>query len=113
MPVHHPSQVGFAQPCEAFYGGDLEEEEEEGEIELELEEAVVVRMSGRRAQNGLLTLLSWSPSRTQPPMNGPIQLLLLLLEREPQVLLREDCLARLVDAQVLGDDETHVRQIHP
>ena len=32
--MHHPSQVGFAQPCEAFYDGDLEEEEE-GEIELE------------------------------------------------------------------------------
>ena len=42
--MHHPSQVGFAQPCEAFYNGDLEEEE--GEIELELGEAAVVRISG-------------------------------------------------------------------
>ena len=52
--MHHPSQVGFAQLCEAFYDGDLEEEEE-GEIELELGEAAVVRMFGCRAQNGLLT----------------------------------------------------------
>ena len=111
--MHHPSQVGFAQPCEAFYGGDLEEEEEEGEIELELEEAVVVRMSGRRAQNGLLTSPFWSPSWIQLPKNEPIQLLLLLPVREPQVLLGEDFLVQPADVLVLGDDETHVRQIHP
>ena len=99
----------------AFYGGDLkeEEEEEEGEIEFELGEAAVVRMSGPWAQNGLLTLLSWSPSRIRLPKNEPIQLLLLLPEWEPQVLLGEDFLARLTDALVLGNDETHVWQIRP
>ena len=69
--MHHPSQVRFVQPCEAFYDGDLEEEKEGG-IELELGEATVVRMSGHRAQNGLLTSLSWSPSWIRPPKNEPI-----------------------------------------
>ena len=55
--AHHLSQVEFVLPCMAFFGGDLEEEEE-GEFELELGEVVVVRMSRRQAQNGLLTLLS-------------------------------------------------------
>ena len=32
---------------------------------------------------------------------------------EPRVLLGEDFLVRLVDALVLGDDETHVQQTRP
>ena len=44
--MHHPSQVGFAQPYEAFYNGDLEEEE--GEIELELGEAAIFQTFGMR-----------------------------------------------------------------
>ena len=56
MLMHHPSQVRFVQPFEAFYGGDLKEEE--WEIELKLGEAAVFRMSGHRAQNSLLTSLS-------------------------------------------------------
>ena len=32
---------------------------------------------------------------------------------EPQVLLGEDFLVRLIDALVLDDDETHIGQIHP
>ena len=48
LSVHHPSQVGIVQLCEAFYGGDLEEDE--GEIELELgEAAAAVQTSRRRA----------------------------------------------------------------
>ena len=61
MSVHRPSRVGLAQPCEAFCT-DHSREEEKGEIELELGEAIVVRVSARRAQNGLLTSPSWSPS---------------------------------------------------
>ena len=57
--MHHPSQVGFAQPCEAFYNADLEEEE--GEIELELGQAAIFQTFGHEAQNDLLTSLSWSP----------------------------------------------------
>ena len=96
----------------AFFGYDLEEEEK-GEFELELGEVVVVRTFRCRARNSLLTLLSWSPSRIRPSKNEPIQLLLLLPKREPQVLLGEDYLARPADALVLGNDETHVRQTHP
>ena len=106
--MHHPSQVRFAQPCEAFCAGDSGEEEE-GEIELELGDAAVVRMSVHRARNDLLTSPSWSPSRIRPPKNEPIQVLFLLSVPEPQVLLGEDFLVQPVDALVLGDDETHVQ----
>ena len=96
----------------AFFGCDLEEEEK-GEFELELSEVIVVRTSGCQARNDLLTLLSWSPSQIRPLKNEPIQLLLLLPEWEPQVLLGEDSLARPTDALVLSDDETHVWQTRP
>ena len=55
--MHHPSQVEFVLPCVAFFRCDLKEEEE-GEFKLELGVVVVVRTSGHRAQNDLLTLLS-------------------------------------------------------
>ena len=108
--MHHLSQVGFARPCKAFCAGNSGEEEEE-EIKLELGEAAVVQISARQARNGLLTSPSWSPSRIQPPKNEPIQPLLFLPVPEPQVLLGEDFLIQLVDALVLGNNETHVRQI--
>ena len=73
MSTHHPSQVGFVPPYVAFFECNLEEkEEEEGEFERELGEVVVVRTSGRRVRNGLLTLLSWSPSQIRPSKNEPI-----------------------------------------
>ena len=112
MPVHRPSQVGLARLCEAFCADDSGEEEE-GVIELELGEVVVVWVSACRARNGLSTSPSWSPSQIQPQMNEPIQPPLLLPMLEPQVLLGEDFLVRPVDTLVLGDDETHVQQIHP
>ena len=107
MSVHRPSRVGLAQPCEAFYANDSRGEEK-GEIELELGEAVVVRVSAHRAQNGLLTSPSWSPSRIRPQKNEPIQPPLLLPVLEPQVLLGEDFLVRPVGALVLGNDKTRL-----
>ena len=76
---------------------------------MSLREAAVVRMSRPRAQNGLLTSPSWSPSRIRPPKNESIQLLLLLPVREPQVLLGEDFLVQPANMLVLSDDETHIQ----
>ena len=114
--MHLPSQGEFVLPYVAFLGYVLEKEEE-GEFELELggggEGDAIVRTSGYQAQNDLLSLPSWSSFQIQPPKNGPIQLLPLLPEREPQVLLGEGFLAQPADALILDDDERHVQQIRP
>ena len=99
--MHLLSQVRFVLPCVAFYRCNLEEEEE-GEFELELGGVAVLRTFGRRTQNGLLSLPSWSPFWIRPSKNRSIQLPPFLPEREPQVLLGVGFLAQPADALILA-----------